>query len=233
LNAEQKMELLGQLYDNWSACTRCGLCTPKGRERGHVVFGEGNPDANLLIVGEAPGAHEDITGHPFAGKSGEVVDEMLRSFCSSRDEVFITNVVGCRPTEDENPKVNRPPTKDEVAACSERVARIIDIVDPYVVLILGKTAMTALTQEKGLTKLAKSASVPEVTAETMGRFVPVARPAFVTFHPAYLLRNWDTSEKGDVHKAYRTWEKAFYISDAYAEIYKGITPPIREKQDVR
>ncbi|HSG27418.1 MAG TPA: uracil-DNA glycosylase, partial [Candidatus Krumholzibacterium sp.] len=126
MNAEQKMQLLGELFDDWTDCERCGLCSPRGRKRNNVVFGEGNPDANLMVIGEAPGDHEDVTGRPFAGRSGEIIDMYLESFNSSRDEVFITNMVGCRPTEPDKAQQNRAPSKQEIAACLPRVSRIIE-----------------------------------------------------------------------------------------------------------
>ena len=148
MNPEQKNELLTQLFSEWDTCRRCALCEPKGRTRRNVVFGEGNPDAHLMIIGEAPGAEEDKTGSPFQGKSGSVLDEFLGAVNGNRDEIFITNIVGCRPTEELDPGKNREPASDEIKACLPRLHQIIEIVDPFVVLLLGSVAFKALAPPK-------------------------------------------------------------------------------------
>lgn len=229
METTKKMELLGELFDDWSACERCGLCEPPGRRRHHVVFGEGNPNAHLVIVGDAPGEQEDITGHPFAGRTGEVIDMFLEAFNSSRDEVFLLNVVGCRPTEEEQSNQNRPPSREEIAACFPRVSRTLEIIDPYVVLVLGSTALRALSPTKGgIKSAAQDAHIPDIRVSTPGQFVPIERTGFATWHPSYLLRNWSQSDGGPVHQSFLTWEKAFRVSDTFAELYRGVTPPSRE-----
>ncbi len=74
--------------------------------------------------------------------------------------------------------------------------------------------------------------IPQVEVQTPGQFVPIPRPGFVTYHPAFLLRNWSMEEGSDVHRSFLTWKKAFQVADSYAELYKGVTPPLREKQNV-
>lgn len=230
MDAETKLKQLQELYGDWQHCQRCGLCKPVGRHRHHVVFGEGNPDARVVIVGEAPGEQEDITGSPFSGRSGEVLDMLLDSCNSNRDEVFILNILGCRPTEDADPRQNRKPTKDEVKACLLRVHRIIEIVDPYVVIMLGTTAMKTLTEEKkNLTAVARG-SMFALDVVTEGQMLELTRPGFATFHPSFLLRGGLTTEDGgDLHKTYLVFQKAFRMADMYAELYHGITPPQRRK----
>jgi len=229
MDVERKMELLGELYDEWSKCDRCGLCDPPGRRRHNVVFGEGNPDADLMIIGEAPDEKDDITGQPFAGRAGEIVDMFLESFNSNRNEVFITHMVGCRPTEADKPGWNRAPNKDELAACSPRVHRLIEVVDPYVILLLGNTAFKALSPEKGGVKaVATNDQIPDIRAVSPGRFMPVERTAYATWHPMYLARNWDQRVGGPVYQSFITWEKAFRVADKFAELYRGQTPPSRE-----
>jgi uracil-DNA glycosylase family 4 len=224
MDADQKMARMGEVYADWRDCRRCNLC----RTRTKVVFGEGNPNAQLMIIGEAPGEHEDLSGNPFRGRAGEVVDDFLSLFNSSREEVFITNVLACRPPD------NRDPTKEEMQACLPRLYETIRLVDPYVILLLGAAALKALTDEKrGITKIAQDSTLPSIKACVPGVQVPLAWPAFATFHPSYLLRNWSTAEGGDVHRSYLCWEKAFKVSDSYAEHYRGITPPLRRKQDGR
>lgn len=231
MNADEKMDLLREVYGEWKDCTRCGLCNPSGRERTNVVFGEGNPDARVLIVGEAPGAYEDATGHPFQGESGKVLDKFLDACCSDRDEVFITNVVGCRPTEEDKPKVNRKPSKEEIKACFPRLSRIIEIVDPHVVILLGQVALKTLTNEKqNIAPVARGKPGPALEVTTPGTMIDLTRPGFATFHPSFLLRaGMPMGNGGDVHKAYVIFQKAFRMADTYDEIYHGTTPPQREK----
>lgn len=225
MTPEQKNELLTQLFSEWDDCRRCDLCTPKGRTRRSVVFGEGNPDAHLMIIGEAPGAEEDKSGSPFVGKSGSVLNEFLGAVNSSRDEVFITNIVGCRPTEDLDGSKNREPSAEEIKTCLPRVHQIIDIVDPFVVLMLGTVAFKALAPPKA--SFSKTVSDPHIwhtEVSTPGKSVPVPRTGYVAYHPSYLLRNWDDSPTGSVSTSFKVWQKAFRVADTHAQMYRGKNP---------
>lgn len=222
MEVEAKHEAMEKLANEWESCTKCGLCA--GRR--NVVFGEGAVDASLLIIGEAPGEEEDIEGLPFQGASGSLFNDLLEDFNSSRDEVFITNVVACKP-KDNNGK-SRPPGKQEIDACKERLHKIIEIVDPTVLLLLGSTAVKALTSARSITSVANDPGIPRLDASIPGQCIAVHRDAFATFHPSYLLRNPDRTEGAPLHKAWETWKKAFAISDQYNEIYWGATIPNRE-----
>lgn len=142
-----------------------------------TVFADGNAEANVMVIGEAPGAEEDRQGLPFVGKSGKLLDRMLASIGLDRDTVYITNVVPWRPVE------NRKPTPDEVAACLPFVTRHIELVDPHVLILLGGASASALlARHEGINRL-------------RGRWfdyaspgLPRPVPALATFHPAYLLR---------------------------------------------
>ena len=229
MNAEKKMEALKLLYEGWLHCERCGLCKPSNRTRTNVVFGEGNPDARLVVIGEAPGKFEDTSGRPFDsdGASGEVVDDFLKLLNSTRDEIFLMNIAGCRPTEENDCRENRKPTAEEVQACLPRVFETLRIIDPYVVLLLGGVALEALTGRKKIADVAENEDLPRISVEIPGVMVPLQWPAFATFHPSYLLRNWSEVEGGVVHTSFRVWKKAFVLADTYNEIYRGKTPPRR------
>lgn len=232
MTAEEKMSALEALYAEWHACQKCPLATPAGRVRKNVVFGSGNADARLVIVGEMPDLEGEAHGVPFWPKSvsGDLLDRFLQSFGVSRDDVFLVDVVGCRATEAENPTKNRAPTKDEVAACAPRVHQILEIIDPYVILLLGEVAMKALTMEKGkVTALARDSDIPVVTAYTQGRCLRVERQAIVTFHPAMLARaGIDMAVGSDTHVAYKAFEKAIDLVRTYNQVYfnipRGDTP---------
>ena len=221
MEREQKYGLLEELVDEWQDCDRCGLC----KSRNSVVFGEGDPSAKLMIIGEAPSESDDDEGNPFTGNSGNLLDKFLRSFGSNRDEVFITNAVGCRPTKDGK---NRAPTAKELEACRERLHRTIEIVDPVVILLLGSTTVKALVKGvRSITSVANDPTVPRLTAITEGQCIKVSRTALATFHPSYLLKHTQEVEGSPMHRSFETWNKAFALVDTYKEIYWGEMPPDR------
>jgi DNA polymerase len=157
-----------------SGCTRCRLA--EGRTQ--VVFGNGNPRADLMLVGEAPGFYEDKQGEPFVGRSGQLLDRMLRGIGLRREEVYVCNVVMCRPPD------NRDPQPDEIAACHGYLDEQVRLVDPKVVVALGNfAAKTLLDTTTGITRL-------------RGRTYPFqGRTLLPTFHPAAALRA--TGRPGD------------------------------------
>jgi DNA polymerase len=159
-------------------CTRCKLCT-LGRTQ--VVFGVGNPSADLMFVGEAPGSDEDVQGIPFVGRAGQLLTKIIEAIEMRREDVYIANVIKCRPPG------NRNPEPDEVATCEPFLFRQIDLVKPRVIVALGKfAAQSLLRTDTPITKL-------------RGQVHPFRGAQLVpTFHPAYLLRSPD--------KKRETWE---------------------------
>jgi uracil-DNA glycosylase len=149
-------------------CTRCGLAA--GRQ--NVVFGSGDPDADLMFIGEGPGAEEDRQGLPFVGPAGELLGKVIEAIGLTRDRVYIANIVKCRPPG------NRDPLPDEVAACRGYLERQIDLVRPRAIVALGRVAaQTLLESELPLSRL-------------RGRWHSVRGVAVrATYHPAALLRN--------------------------------------------
>ena len=149
-------------------CTRCKLC----QSRNTIVFGSGNPRAELIVIGEGPGADEDAQGLPFVGRAGQLLTNMLRSVDISRDECFITNAVKCIPPG------NRNPEPDELAACAPMLSAQFAALQPKVVLSLGAVATQALLGTK------------EAIGKLRGRIHPYGDAVLIpTFHPAFLLRN--------------------------------------------
>ncbi|MEO8478614.1 MAG: uracil-DNA glycosylase [Gemmatimonadota bacterium] len=151
-----------------ASCTACPLC--EGRT--HTVPGEGNPHADLMVVGEGPGEQEDLSGRPFVGRAGSLLDKMLDSIEIPRAQVFIANVVKCRPPR------NRAPLPDERQACLPYLQRQIALVQPRVILALGGTAAEALL---GVKQTLGSLRLKVHTLDST--------PLVVTYHPAALLRN--------------------------------------------
>ena len=158
-------------------CKRCRLC----ERRTNIVFGDGNGKAELVFIGEGPGHDEDVQGLPFVGRAGKLLTQMIEAMGLQRRDVYICNVVKCRPPE------NRAPEKDEIAICSPFLLRQLDVIQPKVIVCLGAVALKALLgAERGITHLRGQ------WLEYRGtRLMP-------TYHPAYLLRN--PSAKGDVWK---------------------------------
>lgn len=153
-----------------AACQRCGLCAT----RTQTVFGVGDSSSRLLVVGEAPGADEDRLGEPFVGRAGQLLDQMLKAMGWPREQVYIANLLKCRPPG------NRDPQPDEVAACEPYLLRQLELVQPDLILALGRQAAQHLLQSKA------------PLAELRGRvqqYGPATTPLIVTYHPAYLLRS--------------------------------------------
>jgi DNA polymerase len=151
-----------------AGCRRCKLC----EARHSIVFGSGNPQADFVVIGEGPGADEDAQGKPFVGRAGQLLTRMLESIKLSRDEVYITNAVKCRPPG------NRNPEPDELAACAPFLAAQLGTIQPKVVLSVGSVATQALLKTR------------EPIGKLRGRLHAYGAAVLVpTFHPAFLLRN--------------------------------------------
>ena len=169
LATQQPQPELAAIQAELGECERCKL-SDQGRT--HIVFGEGNPDADLLFAGEGPGYHEDQTGRPFVGKGGALLDKMIEAMGLDRSDVYICNVVKCRPPN------NRDPEPDEVLTCQPFLRAQIRSVRPRVIVTLGRFATQCLLE----------------STDSLGRLRGVFHEALnakvmPTYHPAYLLRN--------------------------------------------
>jgi len=183
---------LRELGSEVASCERCRLW----RDRKSVVFGSGAPDADLMFVGEGPGAEEDRQGLPFVGPAGALLTKMIEAIDLSRDAVYITNVVKCRPPG------NRDPLPDEAGACRGYLERQIDLIRPRVIVALGRVAAQALLGN----------DLP--LGRMRGRWATVLGvPTMVTYHPAALLRN----------RAWKrpTWEDLQAVRDRLKELTGG------------
>ena len=249
MNSDQKIELLGHLRLEYEDCQRCGLCKPSGRSRINVVYGGNTVDADIMIIGEGPGRQEDENGQPFWHKasSGSMVDNFLSSMNSSRDEVWLDNMVMCRATDPNDPESDRMPNKEEFTACRLRLLETIRIVDPKIILLLGRSALKlakfwADYEDKetapirsGITEIAQSIDPRRLMVEVPGIFIPVRYIAFATFHPSYLLRLTETDLKkdnSDVELSWKTWRHAFRVADSINYVNEGTIPPQRGVEDI-
>jgi uracil-DNA glycosylase family 4 len=171
-----------------SACPKCRLC----ETRTQTVFGSGNKQADWLIVGEGPGQQEDLQGLPFVGPAGQLLTEMLRAIDLSRDEVYIANIVKCRPPN------NRDPKPDEAGACRPYLDRQIALIRPKIILAAGRiAAQSLLGTEAPVSKLRGKVHALNQT------------PVVVVYHPSYLLRSPNEKKKAwlDLQLALDTYRK--------------------------
>jgi len=156
------------LRESVAACTRCQL----HQSRTQTVFGVGNSNADWMVIGEAPGAEEDRRGEPFVGRAGKLLDEMLLAVGQGRDSVFIANILKCRPPN------NRDPKPEESSECRGYLERQIELVQPKVILAVGRIAAQLLLETD--TPVGRLRGMRHLLNET---------PLVVTYHPAYLLRS--------------------------------------------
>jgi DNA polymerase len=167
LGISSKENLMRMLESEILECKKC----PLHLRRTNAVPGTGNYNAKLMIIGEGPGRDEDIQGKPFVGKAGKLLTQLLSEIGISRDEVYITNVVKCRPPD------NRVPEESEIEACRDYLRRQIEIINPKIILLLGSTALKAVIGEKSITKV-------------RGEEIEIDGIIYLpTFHPAAVLRD--------------------------------------------
>ena len=198
-----KTDLLEPIRERVRACTKCAhlACS-----RTQTVFGVGNPDADLMFIGEAPGADEDQQGEPFVGRAGQLLTRILKAMNFAREDVYIANILKCRPDMPAGSFGNRPPTPTEMQTCRPYLLEQIEIIQPSVLVALGAVAVEGLLGTRGTMR------------ELRGRWHTYnSIPLMITYHPAYLLRNQATSEKRKV------WEDML-------QVMERLERPITERQ---
>lgn len=170
LDAETTKQSLKEIQNVCEQCKACDL----HKTRNHVVFSDGNPTADIMLIGEAPGADEDATGTPFVGRAGKLLNEMLAEAGFSRKEDFyICNTIKCRPPQ------NRPPEREEKAACEVYLKAQISLVKPKIILLCGATAASSFIDEEF--------KVTQIRGKWLNIFDGIE--SMVILHPSYLLRN--------------------------------------------
>jgi DNA polymerase len=202
-SGSSKAERLAELRGPVLACVKCPHLV---KSRTQVVFGVGNPEAELMFVGEAPGADEDKQGEPFVGLAGQLLTKIIETMGYARSEVYIGNVLKCRPDMPSGASGNRKPKPDEMQTCLPYLRQQIDIIQPRALVALGATAMEGLL------------GVTDPMARLRGRWHDFQGiPLMATYHPAYLLRNQSLGEKRKV------WEDMLLVLERLGR-------PISEKQ---
>lgn len=163
-----QFESLEEFGKRISSCQKCSL----GKSRIHFVFGKGNPHARVVFIGEAPGRDEDMQGFPFVGRAGKLLDEVLESSGFTQNEIYICNILKCRPPE------NRDPKPEEIQQCEPYLWKQLEIINPAMMVALGRVAaQTLLKIDTPIGKMKKTV------------YQYRGKPLFVTYHPAYILRN--------------------------------------------
>jgi uracil-DNA glycosylase len=201
--ARDQAELLTTVRERVRACTKCAhlACS-----RTQTVFGVGNPDADLMFIGEAPGVDEDQQGEPFVGRAGQLLTKILKAMNFTREDVYIANILKCRPDTPPGSFGNRPPTPTEMQTCRPYLVEQIDIIQPSVLVALGAVAVDGLL------------GMRRTMRELRGRWHTYnGIPLMITYHPAYLLRNQAPSEKRKV------WEDML-------QVLERLDQPISERQ---
>jgi len=200
---QDKSELLAPIRERVRVCTKCPHLASS---RTQTVFGVGNPDADLMFVGEAPGFDEDRQGEPFVGRAGQLLTRIIKAMGFAREDVYIANVLKCRPDMPAGAYGNRAPTPQEMQTCRPYFVDQIDIIQPKVVVALGAVAVEGLLGTRGTMR------------ELRGRWHSYSGvPLMITYHPAYLLRNQSPSEKRKV------WEDML-------QVLERLGKPVSEKQ---
>ncbi|MDG2106830.1 MAG: uracil-DNA glycosylase [Gammaproteobacteria bacterium] len=175
-NISSENNNLISLDETIKKCKKCNL----HKTRQNTVFGEGDPDSNIMIIGEAPGREEDEVGRPFVGRAGKLLNEFLKSINLNRDSVFIVNTIKCRPPENRNPEAS------EISACSDYLDQQINIIKPKVLVLLGKIAANRLLGE----------DMPMSELRLKKFFIDKYDiPVIVFYHPAYILRSPSQKKK--------------------------------------
>lgn len=202
-NTSNKAQSLASVRQRVCGCTKCAHLASS---RTQTVFGVGNPDAEIMFIGEAPGADEDQQGEPFVGRAGQLLTKIIRAMGFDRQDVYIANILKCRPDMPQGSFGNRAPTPAEMQTCRPYLVQQIDIIQPKVLVALGAVAVEGLLGARGTMR------------EMRGRWHSYSgTPLMITYHPAYLLRNQSPSEKRKV------WEDML-------QVLERLEKPISEKQ---
>ena len=201
--SSSKLERLAPIRERVSVCTKCPHLASS---RTQTVFGVGNPDADIMFIGEAPGADEDAQGEPFVGRAGQLLTKIIETMGFARGDVYIANILKCRPDTPKGSFGNRPPTPLEMQTCRPYLVEQIEIIQPKVLVALGAAAVEGLLGTRGTMR------------DLRGRWHSYQEtPLMITYHPAYLLRNQSPSEKRKV------WEDMLLVLER-------LERPITEKQ---
>jgi uracil-DNA glycosylase family 4 len=238
-----KLARITALKESWANCEKCELATRrKAADNRQLVFGTGNLDAEIMVIGEGPGSKEEETGRPFVGASGELLDAYFEDREYPRSKVFITNLVSCRScvkvklNRGDDAVMDMPPSRSSISACSPRLYEQIYVVDPVIIVALGATALKALANDEALKVMKKEVTLKNWLGEVFTTFVPgksrdengdpimLRYPVLVANHPAYIIRIGgltDTSPDSPLMRFGRHLDKALALTAEYRKLTEG------------
>ncbi|MCK4306547.1 MAG: uracil-DNA glycosylase [Candidatus Eisenbacteria sp.] len=226
-------------FKAWNNCKKCELAelrenkkkSSKGRA-GKIVFPDGNPQADLVIIGIGPGEEEDAQGIPWIGPSGEILNDYLAKVGIDRRTIFTMNIVACRPYSRIYDEVfkkmreeNRDPTMTERVACRPMWQELLYLVDPLLVVVMGKPAVLEVTGRRSITMGEANGTIG--TCKIPGRAIDVVYPIMMMYHPAFLARSGNTFRGGPWHRAEIAWRRTAYYLDILRNRYRGTPIPDR------
>lgn len=234
------------VFSRWEGCTKCELGEMRneqkqlsGGQKGVMVFGDGNVDADIVVIGIGPGEQEDMTGEPFTGDSGAILDEYIEDAQLVRSEIFIMNIVACRPFSrvtdfkfNREREENRDPTPLERECCRPLWQELLYIIDPLMVVAMGKPTVIELTGNRSPNMTNSTGKIDR--CKIQGKATEVTYPVMMMFHPAFLARTGDTFKGGPWHQTLVAWKRTTYMVDQLKNLYFGTPVPDRgfKKEDL-
>lgn len=224
-STEWKIQELEKLFEEYDSCTKC---VNLARGRKNIVFGSGNPDADVVFVGQGPGITEDVEGFPFVGESGKFLEDMICHMGRKREEFWFTNIVMCWPYNAPERKGDRPidrvPIRDEKVTCANRLYRELYIIDPMLIIPLGKEAASWIMGGRSTTIEGVQGRLRSTT--TRGLTTGLRYDVMALWHPAFLLREEPPEDGGykrggKVEQTFRNFERIIlaidFLKKKYAE----------------
>lgn len=235
---EKERAVLSTLKE-WEDCEKCELGKQRAKKHldsegraGHIVFGDGSVETDLVVIGIGPGENEDIQGSPFVGESGQVLDEYLGEVGIIREDIFVMNIVACRPFSQsidfktkQNKEENRDPTPPEREACRPLWQKLLYIIDPLVVVVMGRPTVLEVAGLRSVSMRDVQGTV--MTGQIPGMVLPTTYTIIPMYHPAFLSRSGDTYQGGPWHQALVSWKRTVYILDQLRNLYYGTPIPNR------
>lgn len=223
MQQDEKIARLAALEEEYKDCQRCpALACPSKGERHNVVLGAGNPNASLMLIGESPDATEDKEGSPFCGTANAVLGQALNFYKVDSNDLWLTYATSCRARSDSGH--NREPTSQELQNCLPRLHREIELVDPFVILIMGRASLKALVKGKtGINALAEDSKIPRLEVRSRGQCDTVLRPGYATYSPRWVARpdNAQWVEGSPLHRFFQAFEKVLTLADRYEQTMLG------------
>jgi uracil-DNA glycosylase family 4 len=234
-----KEQAVMEVFSRWEGCVKCELGTLRkqqhedtGGQKGVMVFGDGNVDADIVVLGIGPGAQEDRCGEPFVGESGGILDEYLEVAQIDRAEIFIMNVVACRPFSHvmdfkfgREREENRDPTPLERTFCRPLWEEILYIIDPLMVVAMGKPTVIEVTGNRSPNMTNATGKIDRCTIK--GKATDITYPVMMMYHPAFLARTGDTFKGGPWHQTMVAWKRTTHLVDQLKNLYFGTAIPDR------